>query len=262
MKRILIVHRQRLGDIVGCLPAALHLAASGDEVDFCCFPQYHSIFRAVSYCRPVGPEALDKAADYDRIYHLEITRREYDAYRASRIKWRDYIYTKYSDLEPARHDLPRFDRISDVSEYQLPSVYALACPAGISQVTLINQTWFQQQCRALSPGPWYILTDRSNQSQSWGIPLRAKSLEHLPALIAGATTFITINSAPNIIAAGVRTSWHQVYEPGFSGQDNYDAPGQTVLHQPLSLARHSWRFWVHYWRRKLMGKSLGNDLEK
>ena len=79
---------------MGCFPAALHLTESGHQVDFCCYPQYHSIFKTVSYCQPVGPEALKRQQDYDRVYELEITRSEYDAYRSSRQHWRDYIYSK------------------------------------------------------------------------------------------------------------------------------------------------------------------------
>ncbi len=263
MKRVLIVCRQRLGDIVGCFPAALHLTNAGNEVDFCCFPKYHSMFGAISYCRPVGLDALGRQKDYDRVCDLEITRRAYDAYRASKMKWRDYVYGKYEELKPARNDVPRFDHMADISDYSLPPRYALACPTGISQVTLVNRKWFEEQCRALSQDPWYILADRADRScPSWGRPLYARSLGHLPALIAGAVTFVTINSAPNIIASGVRTAWHQVYEPGFGGQDNYDAPGQTVLHQPLEIARNSWRFWVHYWRRKLMGIDTTHDSGK
>jgi hypothetical protein len=263
MKRVLIVYRQRLGDIVGCLPAALHLSRLGHEVEFCCFPQYHAIFRCVSYCRPVGPEKLKRRGDYAQIYHLEITRREYDAYRASGINWRDYVYGKYEAIQPAAADLPWFDRMIEASEYALPARYALAAPMGVSQVTRVNGEWFQSQCRTLSQDPWYILTDRPLAPRAaWGVPLRARSLEHLPALIAGASTFVTINSAPNIIAAGVRKTWYQVDEPGFGGQDNYHAPGQIVLHQPAHLARYSWRFQVNYWRRKLLGRSTESELKK
>lgn len=260
MSRVLIICRQRLGDIVGCLPAARHLAQASQEVDFCCFPQYHSIFRAVSYCRPVGPEVLNRKGDYQRVYDLEITRREYDAFRASPLRLHDYVYAKYDDMAPARKELPLFDRMADVTEYHLPERYDLAAPTGISQVPHVDGKWFQQQCLELSKGPWYILSlDPSSSRASWGTPLHARSLENLPTLIAGATTFVTINSAPNIIAAGVRTSWHQVYEAGFNGQSNYEAPGQIVLHQPPELNRYSWRFRVHYWRRKLMGIDTSLD---
>jgi hypothetical protein len=259
MSRVLIICRQRLGDIVGCFPAARLLAQTGHEIDFHCFPQYHSIFRAVTYCRPVGPEALAHKSDYQRVYDLEITRSEYDAYRASRIKWRDYVYAKYEDLAPARNVPPHFDRMPSISDYHLPQRYALAAPFGISQVTLVNGDWFRKQCQALSSDPWYVLSDRPGRRIGWGTSLYARSLDHLPALIAGASTFVTINSSPNIIASGVRTSWYKVDEPGFSGQDNYESPGQTVLHQPPELARYSWRFWVHYWRRKLMGLDTSND---
>jgi hypothetical protein len=261
MSRILVICRQRLGDIIGCFPAALSLAEAGHEVDFCCFAQYHAIFRTVSYCRPVGLEALK--ANYDRVFDLEVTRAEYDAYRASKIKWRDYIYNKYPDLDAARNLAPKFDRTPEIEGYPLPARYNLACPIGISQVTLVNLDWFTQQCRNLSPGPWYFLTDKPDRSlPRLGQPLRARALDHLPTLIAGADIFVTINSAPNIIASGVRSSWYQVYEPGFGGQDNYDAPGQIVLHQPRDIARNSWRFWVHYWRRSLMGIDTSQDAGK
>ncbi|MCE0482954.1 MAG: hypothetical protein LV479_01800 [Methylacidiphilales bacterium] len=260
MSRVLIVYRQRLGDIVGCLPAARHLAAGGHEVDFCCFPQYHSLFGAVSYCRPVGPEALRHRSDYDHVYDLEIRRREYDAYRASQRKWRDYVYAKYPDLEPARTLLPYFDRAPIASGYALPERYNLACPKGISQVPSVDGEWFHRQCLALSPGPWYILTEKLGSApSSWAKPLQARSLDHLPSLIAGADLFVTINSAPNYIATGVRKTWHLVYESGFCGQSNYEAPGQIILHQPPELARYSWRFWVHHWRRRLTGQSVEHD---
>jgi len=262
MNHALIICRQRLGDIVACFPAARHLAAAGSEVDFCCLPQYHSIFRAVSYCRPVGLEVLTQQKDYQRVYDLEITRRGYDAFRASPMKIRDYVYAKYEDLWPLRNQLPHFDWIPDVGDYQLPARYALACPTGISQTPRVDGEWFRQQCLPLSEGPWYVLTDRPDRSIPWGIPLHARSLDHLPALIAGATTFVTINSAPNIIAAGVRSSYYQVFEAGFGGQSNYDVPGQIVLHQPPEVAHYSWRFWVHYWRRKCMGIDTTHDFGK
>jgi len=262
MNRVLVVCRQRLGDIVACFPAARLLTEAGNEVDFCCFPQYHPIFRAITYCRPVGPEILGRTKDYDRVYDLEIRRSEYDAFRAARTKIRHYMYAKYPDLWAARDLLPHFDQIPEISDYGLPARYALACPTGISQTPKVDGEWFRHQCLPLSPDPWYVLTDQAGSRTSWGIPLHAKSLDHLPALIARATTFVTINSAPNIIAAGVRTSWYQVYEAGFGGQSNYDAPGQIVLHQPPEKAHYSWRFWVHYWRRRLRGIDVTDDFGK
>lgn len=263
MSRILIVYRQRLGDIVGCLPAARYLSQQGHQVDFCCFPQYHSVFQAVSYCQPVGVEALQRQGAYSQVYHLEITRSEYDTYRASGLCWRDYVYAKHPDLWPAHQDLPHFDHLTDIDEYQLPSGYALAAPMGISQVTRVDPQWFRAQCSSLCSGPWYILTDRPLASTyTWGLPLRARALPDLPSLIARAATFVTINSAPNVIAAAVRTSWYHVDEPGFGGQDNYTAPGQITLRQPPELAQKTWRFWVHYWRRRLSGLDTTNDFGK
>src|SRR5476649_207733 len=48
--------------------------------------------------------------------------------RASRIKWRDYVYAKSPDLAAARTEAPVFDRLPDVAAYQLPAGYALASP--------------------------------------------------------------------------------------------------------------------------------------
>ena len=262
MNRVLVICRQRLGDIVACFPAARKLAEAGNEVDFCCFPQYHSIFRAVSYCRAVGTEALGKKQDYQRVYDLEIPRSEYDAFRAAKTKIRHYMYGKYEEFWPVRDELPCFDCRPEINGYQLPTRYALACPTGISQTPKVDGEWFRKQCAALSQDAWYVLTDRPDGSVGWGTPLYAKSLDHLPRLIAGASTFVSINSAPNIIAAGVRTSWYQVYEAGFGGQSNYDAPGQIVLHQPAEVAHYSWRFWAHYWRRRLMGIDTSEDFGK
>jgi hypothetical protein len=261
MSRVLIIHRQRLGDIVATLPAARHLHLLGNEVHFCCFSQYHSIFRAVSYCVPVGLEAHGRTSDYSRVYYLEITRGEYDSYRQSGINWRDYIYGKYEELAPARSERPVFDRMPSIDGYHLPARYNLCCPTGISQVVRVNQNWFRDQCLAIDPGPWLALTGSTSnrRSKEWAAPLHAESLADLPSLIAGAAHFVTINSAPNIIASGVRSSWHQVYQPGFAGQDNYSSPGQIVLRQPADLATYSWRFWVHYWRRRLMGIDTSRD---
>ena len=260
MSRVLVICPLRLGDIVANLPAARHLAETGHEVDFCCYPQYHSIFEAVSYCRPVDLDALRRQADYARVYTLEVTRGQYDAWRASRLKTREYVYRRYPELEPVLTTPPFFDRVPSVDEYQLPEGYCLASPFGVSQVTKVNGAWFRQQCEALAPGPWYVLTDQKpGRRHEWGIPVHARSLAHLPGLIAGASTFVTINSAPNIIASAVRTTWHKVDEPGFGGQDNYEAPGQIVLKQPPELNRNSWRFWAHYWRRRLMGIDTRQD---
>ncbi len=108
MSRVLVICRQRLGDIVACFPAARHLAQAGNEVDFCCFPQYHSMFHAVSYCRAVGTEALGQKKDYESVYDLEIRRSEYDAFRASKTNIRHYIYGKYDELWPLRNERPLF----------------------------------------------------------------------------------------------------------------------------------------------------------
>ena len=225
MSRVLIINRQRLGDIVGCFPAARLLAQAGHQVDFYCFPQYHSMFRAVSYCRPVGPEALARRAGYERVYDLEIPRRAYDAYRASRIKWRDYVYAKYDDLAGARDLPPHFDVLADVSQYRLPGSYGLAAPTGISQVPSVHGDWFRRQCLALSPGPWYVLVLKPDARTTWGIPLCARALDHLPSLIAGAAQFVTINSAPNVIAAGGAHLVASGLRSGLRGPEQLRRPG-------------------------------------
>jgi len=56
-----------LGDIINCFPAPapVHERERGR---FLLLPQYHSMFRAVSYCQPVGLEVLKRKNDYHRVY--------------------------------------------------------------------------------------------------------------------------------------------------------------------------------------------------
>ncbi len=242
--RCLLIYQLRLGDIIACFPIAKFLNDQGHSVTFCCREEYHSIFKTISYCKPVS--SLKNKKEYDQIFDLQIHRHEYDRYRESQLPWRDYVYGKYPELIAAKDQLPVFDQIGSVSKYQLPERFALAAPFGISQTTRINFDWFFETFRSFTKYPIYVLTPPGkNISSRYGQKLQAQSLADLPGLIQAASTFMTINSAPNIIASGVRSSYYHVEEFGFNGQNNLYFPNQIRLQQPTHLNRSSWRHLVN-----------------
>jgi hypothetical protein len=253
--RCIINYQLRLGDIVACFPAAKFLADQGNEIFFSCMETYHPIFENISYCRPLPPSAFKTKHSFDRFYDLQIHRDEYDRYRESKLPWRDYVYGKYPELVEAKETRPIFDRIKSISHYGLPKRFALAAPFGISQSYRIDLDWFFETYSGLikEPLPLYVLTPFGKKvKEKWGKPLHARSIADLPGLIQSATEFMTINSAPNIIAGGVRENYYHVYVPGFGGQDNLYFPNQTRLRQPDELNRPSWRHLFNQVRYKLM----------
>ena len=46
-----IIYRERLGDVLRCLPAAKFLADKGHEVFIDCYEKYAGVFEMVSYCK-------------------------------------------------------------------------------------------------------------------------------------------------------------------------------------------------------------------
>jgi len=107
-----------------------------------------------------------------------------------------------------RDDLPRFDRMADISEYHLPARYALPVPRESARRRAWtasgsgNSVFPSRQIPGMSSP-----TSRTEARVGDSAP---RTISGSPAaLIAGATTFVTINSAPNIIAAGVRASYYR-----------------------------------------------------
>ena len=211
-----IKYTERLGDIIRCLPIALHYAAQGERVVFECKAQYHGIFDAVSYVTPT-----EHTCPLLRTLDLTIWPHRYAAFLASGQTWADFVYSLY-DLE----HVPRqviFDRIDDAPEprkhYGLPRDYCIVSPFGYSQR---NQyplgTILALAAERMGPAKIYILADGMQkmwlEANGWrGLrTVTAESPCHLPRLLRDAAAVMTTNSAPTHICAAVRDSYFHLPE--------------------------------------------------
>jgi hypothetical protein len=228
--RIVLRYELRLGDIVNCLPIADALHQEGHEVLFLCRPEYHDIFRCVDYAAPVvGAVKCDKLLD------LQVWPERYADFRASKKLWQQYVYeiaAKEVGIGLDIRSAPRFTNTDvDLEAYGLESgEYDLVAPYGISQqwkptwgeicLAMASVHFSPQHCRVLCH---YEQPDLASN-------VHARRLSDLPGLIQHARKFLCINSAPNIIAAGVRKEWSCFYQPDFGGQDMRVFAGQNIIH--------------------------------
>jgi hypothetical protein len=228
--RIVIRYELRLGDIVNCLPIADALHQRGCEVLFLCRPEYHEIFRCVDYVKPVAFPVMG-------VTHLDLQvwPERYTDFRASKKSWQQYVYeivAQEMGIGLDIHSAPRFTNTEvDFDGYGLTEgEYDLVSPYGISQQwrptydNLLNAAdlagFDAVYAKYLVP-PSMLLTPNA---------VTARTIADLPGLIRGARKFLCINSAPNIIAAGVRKEWSCFYQPDFGGQDLRVFAGQNIIH--------------------------------
>lgn len=223
-----IKYALRLGDIVGCLPIADALAQRGHEVLFWCNEEYWSIFDCVDYVRPVG-FCPAKAILVD----LAVWPDRYNDYRASGIHWQEYVYGMASLIIGQRIDpqsKPRFTNTAvDLASYGLVSgEFDLVAPYGISQQW--KPTIAATAIAAQNLGVYKNLKVLTPYEDGAGDGfVCARKLSDLPGLIQHARKFLCINSAPNIIAAGVRKEWYCFRNPDFNGQDQITYEGQILV---------------------------------
>lgn len=234
--RYLIIYRRRLGDIVGCLPAAKHLHDQGHEVWFETDPAYADIFKCVDYCTWHNPY-LDRPA-VDRVLDLQIHRGHdgglrYHEFRRSQSHWRDFVYD-IDDIRPAAWNRPTFTKTDwfDYSKWHLPKSrnYALIGATGISQqqkyrvdsiIALAQRLYGDVPIARLSPVPsnvpGYIYCQR---------------LRDLPGLLAHPKHCLLINSGPAWVALGVRDTYHHIPQTGAATQDDSSLPGISIQVTP------------------------------
>lgn len=228
MKPVVIRYRQRLGDIIRMLPLARHFVQQGRKVIVYCLPQYHGIFDAVSYATPRFYEKLPTDAE---LIDLEIWPNRYAAFRASGLTWAQFVYRDFPGVDSAAI---AFDVPQDVSAYKLPADYCLVSPFGYSQrrryswpsvVGMAQDTYGRDRTRILAD----VGTATTCIADGWpaSLFLCAMTPAHLPALIAGAAEFLTINSAPGIIAGAVRDSYDLL--PEGDPQDDWIVPATRVV---------------------------------
>lgn len=235
--RYLLRFARRLGDIVGCLPAAKHLRDAGHEVWFETDPAYADLFHCVDYVRWQNPY-IRPDKPFDRVLELQIHQPpfggpRYQEFRMSGRAWRDFVYD-HDDIREAAWRRPVFThtRWFDPDDYRLPRdrEYALLGITGVSQqqkhseakvVALAHKLYGNIPMAQLSPTP----------SNTPGI-IHCRRLRELPGLIAHPKHCLLINSGPAWVALGVRESYHHIPQVGTAAQDDSSLPGISIQVTP------------------------------
>ncbi len=188
-----IVYHQRLGDILQCLPAAKHLAQH-DEVQIECLPQYAGILDLVSYATWVAPgEGKGERLE------LEIWPNRYNMYRQSGLSWMDFVY-QHPAISGADRKIV-LDRVPDGPPPGLPDLYNLLSPMGISQGWNYPTLDIMHKATELM-GDYIISCEKKYyfHNRHWS----AGSIIEMAQAIKHAIMFMTINSAPAILASALR----------------------------------------------------------
>lgn len=232
---VVIRYRYRLGDIIRCFPIARHYASAGDKVFIECNVEYHGIFKAISYAKPILP-GLNGHNHSIREYDPQIWPNRYNAFRKSGQTWMDFVYGLY----PQWQDIDRtivFDRIEEAKtsreRYGLPEDYSLIFPFSMSSHQVPLPCVFKLAGERMNMENAYLFMSPQQQASmlAYGFePTRAltvKHLGHLPALIRDAKEVLTVNTATTIIASAVRQRYFHVIEP--NQQDNWVSPNQIPL---------------------------------
>lgn len=188
-----IVYHQRLGDVLQCLPAARHLAQH-DEVQIECLPQYAGVMDLVSYATWVAPGG----GTGERI-ELEIWPNQYNAFRQSGLSWMDFVY-QHPAISKADRKIV-LDRVPDGPPDGLPERYNLLSPLGISQ------GWNYPTLDILHKadeviGDYVIMCEKKYffHRRHWS----AGSIVEMAQAIKHADLFMSINSAPIVLASALR----------------------------------------------------------
>jgi hypothetical protein len=189
-----IIYRERLGDVLRCLPAAKFLADKGHEVFIDCYEQYAGVFDMVSYC-----QRGNKGDQID----LQIWPTRYDAFMKSRKPWHDFVYD-HPEIKDAEKTNIVLDRLDEKPAKGLPETYNLVAPFGISQSDKRNPVDIVTRAmKDLGKENLYVLTPPDIKIQGLNT-YTAPSVSEMAKAIRGAEHFWTINSSPAILASAVR----------------------------------------------------------
>ncbi len=201
MKRdLILVYHERLGDVCRCLPLARYFAQQGRRVFIECKPEYHLIFRLVSYALPLAPGLRPNHAE---IISLQIWPDRFAEFEASGLNWMDYVYAPWPDCpREIVFDLPNPEAAS------VPPMVrecALVFPNGYSQRNPPDPQGVLELSEQLFPGVAKGVVGK-RELGCYELP----NVLQLVAWIAAAKHVLTVNTAPSIIASAVRDSWHHV----------------------------------------------------
>lgn len=216
--KILIVYHLRLGDVARCLPIARHFAGLGDEVTIECLPEYHGLFELVSYCRAASP-GVDRA-EFDRILDLQIWPNRYEDFRASGLKWADFVH----GLFPEGASIDRQIVLDVAPKCEVPPWLAsttLCFPTGFSQVNPEPVGNVLSLAHVIAAGRPVVVVGKSDHGMA-----ELKSIPQMCAWIAGARDVVTINSAPSILASALRKAYFHIPE---CEQDDFSHSAQIRL---------------------------------
>ena len=176
-----------------CLPAAKHLAQE-DEVQIECLPQYAGALDLVSYATWVAPGE----GKGERI-ELEIWPNRYNAFRQAGLSWMDFVY-QHPAIAGADRKIV-LDCVPDGPPPGLPDKYNLLAPLGISQAWNYPTLDILDKAEKLM-GDFMIMCERKYYfyKRHW----TAESIVQMAQAIKHARKFMTINSAPAVLASALR----------------------------------------------------------
>ena len=202
---IILKYHQRLGDVMRMLPIARHYAAQSREVYVECLPQYHSLFRAVTYARPCLPGSYQHIPRID----LEIWPDRYGDYRVSKKTWEDFVYEPWPGLD-RRIVFDALDPAPSLEEYGMAPNTSLVAPFGYSQVVKPAPAFVCQKGFDLFGAPLRILAEPRQAEAAvdagWSESLfvSARSIPDMIRLVRDAANLLTVNSAPAIASVATR----------------------------------------------------------
>lgn len=176
-----------------CLPAAKYLAQK-DEVQIECLPKYAGVLDLVSYASWVAPgEGKGERME------LEIWPNRYNEFRDSGLSWMDFVYQHPAIVGADRKIV--LDRVPDGPPAGLPDQYNLLAPLGISQGWNYPTLDILDKAEKLM-GDFIILCERKYYfyKRHW----TAGSVVEMAQAIKHADKFMSINSAPAILASALR----------------------------------------------------------
>ena len=194
-----------------------------------CMPEYHSLFEAVSYAKPIAPGGV-----HSDIIDPQIWPARYEDFRQSGKTWAEFVYGLNGDRHVAiDYSVIVFDRPADLAQYKLPRDFNVICPFGYSQRRRFELAALIKKADQLfGLRNTYIMTNGDFRLN--GMPtnrcLTATSQGHLPELLRQANNVLTINSATGIIAGAVRESYYLAAEG--DPQDDWIVNGTRIVTLP------------------------------
>lgn len=205
---------RRLGDICLLLHTAYRLNEQGHEVLIECEPRFADILKCCSYVKYSNPYCPEPA---DETYNLGIapegggSPERYREFRTSGKTWGEFVIDSVPRLA-GTYGPPVFDVLHwfNPRDYDLPKSgrYALVAASGYSQQQKYPEESVIAKAReTFGDIDMARLTDKPNATPGY---IYVKRLRDMPGLIQHAKYFMGINSAPVIVAAGVREVYHHI----------------------------------------------------